>query len=562
MESGVLERIRAFEADVERYVDSIVQQEMFQDTITNPRHRILCDHFKLHMTQKVQNTTDKLLDAYLDEDDIVEAQEAPHEGDEVVAMALNEFEKKTAMIREYHHMYRDLPRVKYELELPDEKILDSLFTAPERYGACLDMESHYNRYSLFIIETNTLKSDCSSGTLDDEAVKSLVETYSEGWDNRLEYYQFLSMINTLLTVEVDAFRKLLAFRTYGSLVEELASYLEGFYKRCHPLEPEKIERVKEELKVEMDEFWSLLEKEAPSLVSVGQEESDSLMGDKRKSKQVSCGLVIPPPLRKQAKKFSLWPVHVLDQFIRPDGAGYDNLPKSVEEVKQVCLAEATIFALLQTILFDSLKQTEVTFLRDYSKTVEEVEMDRARGEKEFQDSLKAVRDHCGRSLEGTIELCAKYHLKGAGAEVDEEGDEEAKRKEREEEDKEGAFLGDDNEPVARWLVQLQQLDKKFICEVCGGTVFHGPKAFRDHFGAERHTIGLHHLGVTQNLRRYQGLSGVRAVIQLRDTLEQQSSGLRKRVREDADNEELQDNQGKVFTTKEYKQLHATSARRK
>jgi splicing factor 3A subunit 3 len=115
-------------------------------------------------------------------------------------------------------------------------------------------------------------------------------------------------------------------------------------------------------------------------------------------------------------------------------------------------------------------------------------------------------------------------------------------------------FGVDGKPIPQWIVTMQQLDKKFPCEVCGGTVYDGPKNYSEHFRAERHIGALARLGVVQNLRLFDHVDKIREVMQLRDRLEGHTVGSsRRRMREDELSEEMQDVQGNVMTNRHFRQ---------
>lgn len=64
----------------------------------------------------------KLLDIYLDEDEIEEAQQLPSSSD-ALPNAIKSFEARIADIREYHVNHRDLPQIKYSLDEPQANAL-------------------------------------------------------------------------------------------------------------------------------------------------------------------------------------------------------------------------------------------------------------------------------------------------------------------------------------------------------------------------------------------------------------------------------------------------------
>ncbi|CBZ28859.1 putative splicing factor 3a [Leishmania mexicana MHOM/GT/2001/U1103] len=616
MQTNVLERIRALEADIERCIDSIVQQDLFAASIENERHRILIDHFTLQQVGMVRSTAEKLLDVYLDEDDIVQVQTAPAESPDDIAAAVKEFEAKIADIREYHHIYRDLPPVKDELAVPSPRLLDDVFTVHERYGACFDMDAHYNRYSAFMVHTKTLAEGCASASAEVKRElaplpPSSVLKWSSMWPGRLDFFSFIKALPQLLLHEVEAHRKVLGFALYRPFVAELLAYLEGFYRRIHPLKPAAFERLMAEVESDAEKYWASLVEAKAEVTSVAaaaaasteddqadvQDVEDERVEDREAGgaagssskgqtavpvriaveNKVACGLAIPPSLRQHVKKFSLWPLPLIEKLIQDvaqasgtsDGAAASTskYPTSLADVKTVCIMEAKAAALLQSLLYTTLETTNKSLLRDYSRTLEELENDREVAEQEFLDSLEEVRKNSADTMEGTVAHAAEYNLKLAledskGSRRGRHGKANAPAPvvpapaatELPLEEEEEQLIGENGEPIPRWLAQLHQLDKMFRCDVCGGTIYKGPKVFREHFGAERHAEGLRRLGVMHHLKSYEGITSIRQVVEMRERLAGGESGFRKRLRDNTDNEEIQDARGHVVTAKEYLRL--------
>ncbi|KAK7201065.1 splicing factor 3a [Novymonas esmeraldas] len=614
MHTNVLERVRALEADVERCVDSIVQQDLFAATITNERHRILLQHFTLQQAAIVRDTAEKLLDAYLDEDDLEQAQAAPANGPDDVAAALKEFEARIADIREYHHTYRDLPPVRNELAVPDPRLLDDIFTPTERYGACFDMDAHYARYSGFMVHTRTLADECGSAPADAAPgvaplSPSFIVKCALMWPGRVDFFGFTKALPQILLREVEAHRKLVGFAEYKVFVAELLAYLEGFYRRTHALKPDALERLVSEVESDAEEYWAALVA-AKSEVTVsaaasatdgageeGEVEEAGEEGDGHGSgggavavlssskaraappariavdNKVACGLTIPASLRRHVKKFSLWPLTTIEKLLQDSPASASSrYPASLDDVKAVCVMEATAAALLQSLLYATLEATDKTLLRDYSRTMEELESDREVADEAFRSSLEEVQQNSASTVEGTVAHAAEYNLKlaledskatnrnraggptGGAAAAAVQPAFRASAPLAEEAEEAQQLLGENGEPIPRWLAQLHQLDKMFRCDVCGGAIYKGPKVFREHFGAERHAEGLRRLGVTQHLKSYEGITSIRQVVEMRDRLAGEESGFRKRLRENTDNEEVQDARGHVVTVKEYQRL--------
>lgn len=674
----VFERIRGFEADMERSIDSIVQQEIFRDEITNEHHRILVDHFQVQQTRLIHDAATKLLDAYLDEDDIVDAQGAPDGredgGEDVLAHALRAFEARIADIREYHHAYRDLPAIRNTLDQPDADTLDRLFTPREHLGSCLDLEPHYERYSTFMIATatlhdatqedntnNTLKDatavapgmerrmrSSSSSTsranraeerLRDEAsmrtIAGELSRHAPLWESRLDYVQFIAQLPDLLLNSIHAYRKVFGFTLYRSFVLELLDYGKHFYARVHPLTHE-LGQLLDRTHREAEEYWQALLQEREHLVSAAAagEATGALTLSTAAARvavgkaTVMAGLHVPPALRRYSKSFALWPMRLIDDIMvlressataasAPEGDANENnvsriasstssssslrimsmTPLTLSDVRELCIAEAQLIALTHTLLFHTVEETERTVRREYSRTSEELALERARVRQDFLDSLQQLQQRSTSSVESTVAQAAHYHVQATllaaqeaeaareraamglsgRAKADVAGDKSELDESSSLAGAAAPLLDEEGNPIPLWLVKLQQLDKKFVCEVCGGTVYRGPKAYYGHFGAERHAEGLRRLGVTRRLHEYEGIDRIRLVIELRDRLQSQKQGssaaaedrdaeydggggavvvsdLRRRLREDQDNEEMQDGQGKVITVKDYRRI--------
>lgn len=65
-------------------------------------------------------------------------------------------------------------------------------------------------------------------------------------------------------------------------------------------------------------------------------------------------------------------------------------------------------------------------------------------------------------------------------------------------------MGWDGKPIPFWLYKVHGLGVQYPCEICGGYVYMGRKAFDRHFQEWRHTHGLKCLGI-QNSRLYQDI---------------------------------------------------------
>lgn len=553
MNTGILERIRIREADIENHIDSIVQQMLLQEEVKNDRHQLLIQHFIAGKLRDITRIADELADSYLDDDDIVNARNAPSSGREVLAMALKEFDAKAADIREYRAAMASiaLPPIRHELSRPQPRDLDSIFAVPEHYGRCLYLEENYQLYVRFMRETMELgrRSEedlpgdpvtaSSSARLRDE-----IQSWSASWEDVDEYIPFVAQLSPFILNVLPAQRKLAGFEFYRAWVENLLCYLEDFYRRIFPLEEERVVDLLQDINRKSEEYWAALSQ---------VEEIPWANAASVNTKKLS-GLVVPSSIRHHLEQFSLWPIPFVRSLLAEGMSNTSDwtlqyFPKSLEEVRGVCVTEARIVALLESLLHETYQYTVKYMKRSQSKTLEELETEREEEELAYAESLKSVQKHALNTVEGTIAQAAQYHLQAeqaAAAERELQGGGKPKEEEDEEEDR-NVVLDDDGKPIPRWLAQYQQLNKIFTCEICGGTIYRGPKVFREHFGQERHAKGLWQVGVVQHLKSYEGLTSIREVINMRDRLNRTLQGTRKRLREERNLEEMQDEKGRVVT---------------
>lgn len=544
MNTGILERIRLLEADIENNVDSMVQQMLLKDVVTHPRHLLLIDHFIASKINEITTTADSLADLYLDEDDIVTLRDAPSQGKDILAAAFTEFEAKAADSRERGAtLGHSLPPVKHQLSRPSPKMLDSIFSPPERHGCLLHLQNSHRRYFRFMEETGQLGSRCEpGGDVTSGRLLDAIREWNTQWTQCEDYLEMVASIPQLIKKDLPAHRKLVGFRAYKEWIDDLLAYLEGFYCRIHPLERETLEQLTADTDLKADEYWSALRQvpDIPWVVGDVSSSSSVSMNAKRLS-----GLAVPSALLKYLDNFSLWPLPYIQSVLTEAASGsfsgdetVAGFPQSMEDVKSVCYSEGRIIALLKSLLYDTYQHTENYLKRSQSKTLDELEKERMDDDTAFAESLKAVQKHAQNTVEGTIAQAAQYHVEAGdldGSRKDGEkagGADTAADEEEDEDGQEQQLIGDDGKPIPRWLVIQQQLKKTFVCDICGGTVYRGPKQFKDHFGQERHTEGLRRVGVTQSLKSYEGLTLMREVVEMRDRLAQAVVGTRKRLREE------------------------------
>jgi splicing factor 3A subunit 3 len=488
MRSGVLEKIRVLEADLECCREGVVQQLLMK--LSHPRHRILRDHFVLQQSIVAKKLSDKLLDCYLDEDEIAQVKDEPTEEGDVLE-AIRDFDAKVAELREYHKRYVNARPIERTLATPDPSLLENVFTAAEQYGSYLDLQPHYQAYQSFCVESRL------NGA-----------SYVASFPATLEMYKFVDGLPSLLLTTIPSRQKLSAFELYKTFVFGLKDYLGAFNERYKPLDQTPFSEDLEHATKGYVEFRDVVTKN---------------------------NLTQPQHLKRFEKTFSLW-----------DYSSAAESGIAAAQVTEVGICEAQIVRVLSTSLAEIFTATEKKTARMGSKTIEEIERERKEDDRLFFESIAVAEKHSATSA--FVDRVAKAELTSISDAAQQlqstAGDDE----------EEPEFLGPDGKPLPKWLVKIMQLKKKFKCDVCGGEIFKGLKMYREHFVLERHAEGLRQLGVgSAHMHHFIGINEMGDVLRFRDTLRQRldQMNLRKRIRDDEENEETQDVNGNVMTKKSF-----------
>ncbi|KAF9976560.1 hypothetical protein BGZ73_008315 [Actinomortierella ambigua] len=110
-------------------------------------------------------------------------------------------------------------------------------------------------------------------------------------------------------------------------------------------------------------------------------------------------------------------------------------------------------------------------------------------------------------------------------------------------------LGWDGKPIPFWLYKLHGLGVEYTCEICGGFVYKGRKAFDKHFQERRHANGMRSLGIP-NTRQFHEITGIEDALALWKRIE----GSRPETVKRDQIEEYEDTEGNVFNKKTYEDL--------
>lgn len=139
---------------------------------------------------------------------------------------------------------------------------------------------------------------------------------------------------------------------------------------------------------------------------------------------------------------------------------------------------------------------------------------------------------------------------------DEEEEVEVALSESEDEDSEKIYnplklpLGWDGKPIPYWLYKLHGLGVEYPCEICGGFVYMGRKAFDRHFQEWRHAHGMKCLGIP-NSKNFHEITKIEDAYALWEKLRHQAKV--ESFKADA-MEEFEDAEGNVFNKKTFEDL--------
>lgn len=83
-------------------------------------------------------------------------------------------------------------------------------------------------------------------------------------------------------------------------------------------------------------------------------------------------------------------------------------------------------------------------------------------------------------------------------------------------------LGWDGKPMPYWLYKLHGLNHDYTCEICGGAVYRGPRAFERHFSGAQHVAGLRCLGIRYS-KAFLMVTSISDAVALHNRLQQASN---------------------------------------
>ena len=544
MNTGVLERIRLLEADLEHARDAAVYQQLLP--ISNARHVLLRDHYIHHQRRVMQETAAKLLDLYLEDDEHAEAQldSQPLED------ALRDYDAKVAQVREYSRTHSFIhassssagaaaavsDAVEYvdpAEEEPDvDAFLSDLFSSVENFGTRLECyETGFNEYASLLVKCATKDINAVAG--EKRKLKSVEE--------------FAASIPAAFNLSTAV--KLLLPNDYDAFVTNILEYLTGFHRRLRPLEGRLLESEMKAAEADMRQYWQVLVDASNRHLDSGSSSS------------------FQPPGRPVKYLPAMWRPHQLLRKIRQlkeqgDVEGAAKVEAELGWCEAAAIKEAKVGKLVSGILSEVCTTSEVVFRSNMTKMPAEVQRERNHEEEAFLISLEESAHKKAAALSKNLAHNAEFDARlldlntksgaafgGDGGSLALAGTSGAHVTTVSLADESMVPLDEDGNPLPLWQIKMQGLRKKYHCEVCGGTVYSGPKVYKEHFFSERHTEGLRRLGI-RNRREFDGINTIDGVFDLARLM--QGKQVLKRAREEFLARESEDNDGIVISEAEFR----------
>ncbi|KAJ5765175.1 splicing factor 3a subunit 3 [Penicillium odoratum] len=493
----LLEDQRFIHEDLERLEQAIADR--VADKPRNIREKLSNEHELANFINRIDIQSKRLLEIYKDADGLREKEvQSIGTGD-----PFEEFYKQLDEIKDFHKRYPNEPvenlEQAYKRHQPAEgessySEVDNMFTGEECFGQYMDLTSNHEQY------------------LNLPGVK------------RLNYIQYLDVFDGFNPPLLNIKRKDKISDKYFRYVGELASYLEGFFKRVKPLED--LDALIASFDEEFDKQWAA--KEVPG------------WGDEQVATGGTGEGIWCPDCEREFTNENVYRNHLTGK-------------------KHIRAAEARKAA--GTSNDDSQPSTNKPSTSSLAKDLKEravaVREHRVRS---FTNALKDEREATRRNTvrrQGLTERERQMEREALMAEPESFGEGRGGDQSDDEEDKERIYnplnlpLAWDGKPIPYWLYKLHGLGVEYPCEICGNFVYMGRRAFDKHFSEAPHIYGLKCLGITSNTNLFREITRIEEAMQLWEKLEQD----RKKERDSRDNVvQMEDAEGNVMPERIYHDL--------
>lgn len=110
--------------------------------------------------------------------------------------------------------------------------------------------------------------------------------------------------------------------------------------------------------------------------------------------------------------------------------------------------------------------------------------------------------------------------------------------------------GADGKPIPLWLYKLHGLGIEYKCEICGGAIYSGRRAFEKHFQEWRHAYGMKCLKIPNTIH-FKDITRIEDALKLHDKIKKDN--LNNSFKPDIE-EEFEDKEGNLLNRKQYADL--------
>ena len=341
---------------------------------------------------------------------------------------------------------------------------------------------------------------------------------------RLTYLQYVDFFDSFQQYPIKRLEKL--SDEYFAYVNALAEYLEGFWKRTRPLED--WEGISTQWDKEFEEEWK--NDKIPGWAKAEQPTGDDTpMTDVPGSDATGwfCN-----ECEKDFSNENVWKGHL-------NGKKHKQAVKRKEETNTNGVkARASVRDKERTIAHREtfVKRLAASMQSERQDTKTNVERRAGMTERERQQEIE-------QQLAAEEGFAAADDDNGEGGNVSDDDDKIHNPLK--------LPLSWDGKPIPFWLYKLHGLGVEYPCEICGGYVYAGRRAFEKHFTEPRHTYGLRCLGVN-NSSLYREITSIEDVRKLQTQQEKIKKEEKAQVKGNV--EEMEDDQGNVMPKTVYEDL--------
>ncbi|KAL9091035.1 MAG: hypothetical protein Q9159_001661 [Coniocarpon cinnabarinum] len=498
---------RFLHEDIERLEEAITTRYLHPPT--NLKDERITEHEIADFLDRIQTQSQRLRTLY---DDVQNARAAEVQrigtGD-----VMDTFMQEYRNVKEYHRRYPGAPvehlERSYQRRPPGEggaviERVRNMFTGEESLGKYFDLIGHHEAY------------------LNLHPVRS---------SRRLTYLQFVDSFDHFQNYPQKRVEKL--SDEYFSYINNLADYLESFFKRVKPLEG--YEKLKQTWDREFEADWS--DQKVPGWEMTTEANGDTVTqnGDGQETHDNNKGWWCND-CGKDFKNENVYKGHLTgkkhQQAIKEQESGTPSsgVVASTGSIRVLQSDKERTVASREFLI----RRLAASMSSERQATKTNIERRAGMTDRERQQEIDAL-------------MAEEAPVPGEGqpnGDADSDSDDERIHNPLK------LPLSWDGRPIPFWLYKLHGLGVEYPCEICGGFVYQGRRAYEKHFSEPRHTYGLKCLGIT-NSALFREITSIEEATQLQEKLAKEKKTEKKELR---NVEEMEDSQGNVMPKTVYEDL--------